>query len=83
MYIFILFDSVFKPKLWVKSISVILLLKYVILSKPHTIKNIQENVFYLTLTQPAFTCLKSTIETPEQKYEICSKLTIMTSDRHQ
>ena len=39
--------------------------------------------FYLTRTQPAFTCLKSTIETPEQKCEICSKLTIMTSDRHQ
>ena len=34
----------------------------------------------MVLTQPAFTCSKSTIETPEQ-CEICSKLMIKTPER--
>ena len=34
------------------------------------------------LTQPAITCSNLTIETLEQRCEICSKLTIKTAKRH-
>ena len=35
------------------------------------------------LSQPAFTCSMLTIETLEQRYEICSKLTTKKPKRHQ
>ena len=38
---------------------------------------------YLRMTHPAFTCLKLTIETLEQRCEICSKLTIKPPKRPQ
>ena len=37
----------------------------------------------MVVTQPAFTYSKLTIKTLEQRCEICSKLTIKTSKRHQ
>ena len=39
--------------------------------------------FYCNTYQPAFTCLKFTIETPEQSCEICLKLPIKTPERRQ
>ena len=40
-------------------------------------------IYFLTLSQPVFTCSKLTIEALEQRCEICSKLTIKTPKRHQ
>ena len=42
----------------------------------------RQTIFRGVCTQPAFTCSKSTMETPEQ-CEICSKLTIKTPGRSQ
>ena len=41
----------------------------------HNIEHINLAVLYPILTQPTFTCSKSTVETLKQ-YEICSKLLI-------